>query len=119
MRRAARRVAGELAQRLDPRQRDLRRRLGATLSTFVALMVLLLSLVSAGLGGAGRVEHLLVCMAAGFVVRNVFPRASANFLDALEQSSAPIYVLFFALVILVVDFITKRIVLANADTRKT
>ena len=37
-------------------------------------------------------------MSAGFVVRNVFPRAAAGFLDALEQSSAPVYIVFFALV---------------------
>jgi Kef-type K+ transport system membrane component KefB len=79
--------------------------LGAAFGAFLAkvdrhhqLMVLLLSLVSAELGGAGRVEHLLVCMAAGFTIRNGFPRASARFLDALEQSASPIYVLFFALV---------------------
>jgi Kef-type K+ transport system membrane component KefB len=62
------------------------------------LVVVVLSLVSAELGRAGGVEHLLVCMAAGFMIRNGFPHASARFLDALEQSSSPIYVLFFALV---------------------
>jgi Kef-type K+ transport system membrane component KefB len=62
------------------------------------LVVVLLAMVSAELGRGALVEHLLVCMAAGFTVRNAFPRAAASFLDALEQSSAPIYVLFFALV---------------------
>ena len=62
------------------------------------LLVVLLAMVSAELGRGSAVEHLLVCMAAGFVIRNAWPRASANFLDALEASSAPIYVLFFALV---------------------
>lgn len=62
------------------------------------LVVLVLAMVSAELGRGPMVEHLLVCMAAGFTIRNVFPTASASFLDALEQSSAPVYVLFFALV---------------------
>ena len=62
------------------------------------LVVILLALVSVELGRGQLVEHLLVCMAAGFVIRNLFPTASASFLDALEQSSAPIYILFFALV---------------------
>ena len=64
----------------------------------VQLVVLLLALVSAELSTDAGLEHLLVCMSAGFVVRNVFPRAAAGFLDALEQSSAPVYIVFFALV---------------------
>jgi Kef-type K+ transport system membrane component KefB len=43
-------------------------------------------------------EHLLVCMAAGFAARNLYPTAAGHFLDALEQSSTPVYVIFFALV---------------------
>lgn len=62
------------------------------------LTVILLALASAELGRGGWVEHLLVCMAAGFAARNLFPRAAGNFLGALEQSSTPIYVIFFALV---------------------
>jgi Kef-type K+ transport system membrane component KefB len=62
------------------------------------LTVLLLALASAELGRGAWVEHLLVCMAAGFVVRNLFPDAAGHFLDALEQSSTPVYVVFFALV---------------------
>ncbi len=62
------------------------------------LLVVLLAIVSAELGRGTIVEHLLVCMAAGFVIRNLWPRASADFLDALEKSSSSIYVLFFALV---------------------
>jgi hypothetical protein len=62
------------------------------------LVVILLAMVSAELGRGHLVEHLLVCMAAGFTIRNLFPTASAEFLEALEGSSAPIYVLFFALV---------------------
>jgi Kef-type K+ transport system membrane component KefB len=62
------------------------------------LTVLLLALASAELGRGAWVEHLLVCMAAGFVVRNLYPNAAGHFLDALEQSSTPIYVIFFALV---------------------
>jgi Kef-type K+ transport system membrane component KefB len=79
--------------------------LGVLLGTYVIrvgrhvqLVVLLLALVSAELSADAGLEHLLVCMAAGFVVRNLFPRAAAGFLDALEQSSAPIYIVFFALV---------------------
>jgi len=62
------------------------------------LTVLLLALTSAELGRGSWVEHLLVCMAAGFAVRNLFPHAAGHFLDALEQSSTPVYVIFFALV---------------------
>jgi Kef-type K+ transport system membrane component KefB len=62
------------------------------------LTVVLLALASAELGRGVWFEHLLVCMAAGFAARNLFPRAAGHFLDALEQSSHPIYVIFFALV---------------------
>jgi hypothetical protein len=62
------------------------------------LTVLLLALASAELGRGSWVEHLLICMAAGFAVRNLFPGAAGHFLDALEQSSTPVYVVFFALV---------------------
>ena len=62
------------------------------------LTVLVLALASAELGRGSGIEHLLVCMAAGFAVRNLYPRAARHFLDALEQSSTPVYVIFFALV---------------------
>jgi Kef-type K+ transport system membrane component KefB len=62
------------------------------------LAVLALALVSFELGRAAPVEHLLVCVAVGFAVRNIFGRSSAAFLDALERSAGPIYVVFFALV---------------------
>jgi hypothetical protein len=62
------------------------------------LTVLLLALASAELGRGSWVEHLLVCMAAGFTVRLLFPEIAGHFIDALEQSSTPIYVIFFALV---------------------
>ncbi len=64
----------------------------------VPLTVLLLALASAELGRGSWMEHLLVCMAAGFAARNLFPAAAGRFLDALEQSSTPIFVIFFALV---------------------
>lgn len=62
------------------------------------LTVLLLALVSTEIGHASDLEHLLVCMAAGFTVRNLFPRAAEGFVAALEEASPPIYVVFFALV---------------------
>jgi Kef-type K+ transport system membrane component KefB len=62
------------------------------------LTVVLLALASAELGRGAWFEHLLVCMAAGFAARNLFPLAAGHFLDALEQSSRPIYIIFFALV---------------------
>ena len=64
----------------------------------VPLTVLALALVSAEFARQSWVEHLLVCMAAGFTARNLFPEVAGRFLDGLEQSSTPIYVLFFALV---------------------
>ena len=64
----------------------------------VPLTVLALALASAELAQQSWVEHLLVCMAAGFVARNLYPNAAGRFLDALEQSSTPIYVVFFALI---------------------
>jgi Kef-type K+ transport system membrane component KefB len=64
----------------------------------VPLTVLLLALASVELGRGLQIEHLLVCMAAGFAARNLYPTAAGHFLDALEQSSTPIYVVFFALV---------------------
>jgi Kef-type K+ transport system membrane component KefB len=62
------------------------------------LTVVLLALASAELGRGAWFEHLLVCMAAGFAARNLFPLVAGHFLDALEQSSTPIYIIFFALV---------------------
>jgi Kef-type K+ transport system membrane component KefB len=64
----------------------------------VELTVVLLALISAELDKGYHVEHLLVCMAAGFTVRNLFPNVAAGFIEALERSSLPIYVIFFALV---------------------
>jgi len=62
------------------------------------ITVLALVLVSMELAHTWHLEHLLVTMAAGFIARNVFPRAATGFLHALERSSPPIYVVFFALV---------------------
>jgi Kef-type K+ transport system membrane component KefB len=62
------------------------------------LTVVLLALISAELDRGYHVEHLLVCMAAGFTVRNLFPRISAGFIEALKRSSTPLYIIFFALV---------------------
>lgn len=79
--------------------------LGAVLGLYIAkvgrlvpLTVLALALASAELAHQSWVEHLLVCMAAGFAARNLYPRTAGRFLDALEQSSTPVYVVFFALV---------------------
>lgn len=70
----------------------------AKVGRLVPLTVLLLALASAEIGRGSWMEHLLVCMAAGFAARNLFPRAAGRFLDALELSSTPIYIVFFALV---------------------
>jgi Kef-type K+ transport system membrane component KefB len=79
--------------------------LGTMLGLFIAkvgrlipLTVLALALASAELAHQSWMEHLLVCMAAGFAARNLYPRSAGRFLDALEQSSTPIYVVFFALI---------------------
>jgi Kef-type K+ transport system membrane component KefB len=64
----------------------------------IPLTVLALALASAELAHQSWMEHLLVCMAAGFAARNLYPRSAGRFLDALEQSSTPIYVVFFALI---------------------
>ena len=79
--------------------------LGTVLGLFIAkvgrlvpLTVLALALASAELAHQSWMEHLLVCMAAGFAARNLYPRAAGRFLDALEQSSTPVYVVFFALI---------------------
>lgn len=64
----------------------------------VPLTVLVLALASARLAQDAGLEHLLVCMAAGFTARNLFPTSAGRFLDGLEQSSTPVYVAFFALV---------------------
>ena len=78
------------------------------------LTVMLLALVSVELAHAAPVEHLLVCMAVGFVVRNLFGRSSTGFLDALERSAAPIYVVFFALVGAGLDLAVFRVVWLSA-----
>jgi Kef-type K+ transport system membrane component KefB len=70
----------------------------AKVGRLVPLTVLLLALASVEIGHGSWIEHLLVCMAAGFAARNAFPDAAGRFLDGLEQSSMPVYVIFFALV---------------------
>ncbi len=79
--------------------------LGLALGAYLAYLgyhpeitVLALVLVSMELAHTFHLEHLLITMAAGFVARNVFPAAATGFLHALERSSPPIYVVFFALV---------------------
>lgn len=62
------------------------------------LVVLGLVLAAVELARASELEYLLLCMAAGFAVRNLFARAAHPFLAALERSSPPVYVVFFALV---------------------
>jgi len=65
---------------------------------YLPLVVLALALISIEMAAAFHLEHLLICMVAGFVVRNMFPQEAEIFLQALEQSSPPIYIIFFALV---------------------
>jgi len=43
-----------------------------------------------------HLEPMIMCMTAGFVVRN-FGRSTGRFLRAIEQGSLPVYVLFFVL----------------------
>jgi hypothetical protein len=43
-----------------------------------------------------QLEPLLICISAGFTVRR-FSRVGLKFLESLEQSALPIYVLFFTL----------------------
>ena len=78
------------------------------------LLVVLLALVSVEIGTGTAIEHLLVCMAAGFVIRNLFPRGAGGFLDALERASPPIYILFFGLVGAGLDLGTLRLVWVSA-----
>lgn len=70
----------------------------AKVGRLIPLTVVALALASAELAHQSWMEHLLVCMAAGFAARNLYPRSAGRFLDALEQSSTPIYVVFFALI---------------------
>ena len=79
--------------------------LGVVLGSYIArvgrlvpLTVLLLALASAEMGRGLWMEQLLICMAAGFTARNLYPDAAGRFLDALEQSSTPVFIVFFALV---------------------
>jgi Kef-type K+ transport system membrane component KefB len=43
-----------------------------------------------------QLEPLLICISAGFTVRR-FSQSGSKFLESLEQSALPIYVLFFTL----------------------
>jgi Kef-type K+ transport system membrane component KefB len=70
----------------------------AKVGRLIPLTVVALALASAELAHQSWMEHLLVCMAAGFAARNLYPRSAGRFLDGLEQSSTPIYVVFFALI---------------------
>ncbi len=62
------------------------------------ITVLAVVLLSMEIAHGSGLEHLLVCMAAGFTARNLFPTAATGFLHALERSSPPIYVVFFGLI---------------------
>jgi len=65
---------------------------------YLPLVVLALALVSVEMAAAFHLEHLLICMAAGFVLRNLFSGEAEAFIEALELSSPPVYIVFFALV---------------------
>lgn len=62
------------------------------------LLLVALALLAAEVGTGTHLEPLLLCMAAGFTARNLFPAAAEPFLQALEKASPPLYVIFFALV---------------------
>ncbi len=62
------------------------------------LLLVALALLAAEVGSGTHLEPLLLCMAAGFAARNLFPAAAEPFLGALESASPPLYVIFFALV---------------------
>ncbi len=62
------------------------------------LLVIALALLASEVALETHLEPLLLCMAAGFTARNLFPAAAEPFLYALERASPPLYVVFFALV---------------------
>ena len=62
------------------------------------LLVVALALLATEIGSGAALEPLLLCMAAGFTARNLFPSAAEPFLHALERASPPLYIVFFALV---------------------
>lgn len=62
------------------------------------LLLVALALLAAEVGTGTHLEPLLLCMAAGFTARNLFPTVAEPFLEALENASPPLYVIFFALV---------------------
>ncbi len=62
------------------------------------LLVVALALLTAEVGNGAHIEPLLLCMAAGFTARNLFPSEAGPFLEALERASPPLYIVFFALV---------------------
>jgi len=62
------------------------------------LLVVALALLATKIGSGAALEPLLVCMAAGFTARNLYPSAAEPFLEALERASPPLYIVFFALI---------------------
>jgi Kef-type K+ transport system membrane component KefB len=80
------------------------RRVGHDLSLFLLVIAFAVTKMSLWLGHFMEVrfdvslhlEPLLICMSAGFTVRN-FSKVSNAFMVSLEQSALPIYVLFFSL----------------------
>ena len=64
-------------------------------------------LVSDLLGFEMHIEALLVCLSAGFVLRNFSARGEL-FIDALNESSLPVYVAFFSLTGAALDVATLR-----------
>ncbi len=62
------------------------------------LLVIALALLASVMAEETHLEPLLLCMAAGFTARNLFPTAAEPFLHALERASPPLYLVFFALV---------------------
>jgi Kef-type K+ transport system membrane component KefB len=68
------------------------RGVGAVLPLFIAGVAVLVSQVARQF----HLEPLLLCMVAGFVIENA-TSMGRRFIDAIERSSLPVYVVFFAI----------------------
>ena len=104
--------------------------MGAILSLFLAkikggteLIILLLCIVIAEVGGRVHLDPLIVALAAGVFIQNL-TKSGERLIKAIEEASLPVYVLFFAVagatihldVLLVVGIPAVILVLVRAGT---
>lgn len=87
----------------------------------ISIFIVIAAFISHDLAAFAGLEHMFLCMVAGFIVQN-FSKQGHIMIEAIEGSYLPIYVIFFSIagagldfsyfktsIILIVTFVTARI----------